>query len=69
MPAATPSSADRPKNRETENEDLKAPRDGGPPRAATEPAGLEGSSRTPKTMTDPASGETIHPTPAEQAHR
>ncbi|HPA40256.1 MAG TPA: hypothetical protein PLV04_16035 [Phenylobacterium sp.] len=36
------------------DEDLK-PAD--PPRPATEPPGAEGSSRTPKTMTDPATGE------------
>ena len=50
-------STDRPKNRETENEDLKVPReDGEPPRSASEPRGSEGSSRNPKTRTDPASG-------------
>jgi hypothetical protein len=30
---------------------------GRPPRMAQEPKGAEGSSRTPKTRTDPASGE------------
>ena len=49
---------DRPKNRETENEDMKAPRrEGEPPRPATEPHGAEGSSRNPKTRSDPGSGE------------
>ena len=48
---------DRPKNRETENEDLKESPGGGPPRPATEPDGSEGSAQTPKTATDPATGE------------
>jgi hypothetical protein len=30
---------------------------GEPPRPATEPKGSEGSSDTPKTLTDPATGE------------
>ena len=30
---------------------------GSPPRPATEPAGSEGSSRSNKTLTDPATGE------------
>ena len=30
---------------------------GSPPRPATEPAGSEGSSRSDKTLTDPATGE------------
>ncbi len=48
----------RPKNRETEYEDVKAPRRAGePPRTATEPRGAEGSERTRKTRSDPASGE------------
>jgi hypothetical protein len=38
---------------ETETEDLKA---GDPPRPKTEPNGSEGSSDTPKTKTDPATG-------------
>ena len=49
--------ADRPSNRETENEDLKPAGQGRPPRSAAEPRGSEGSARTPKTKTDPASGE------------
>jgi hypothetical protein len=36
------------------DEDLKP---GSPPRSATEPAGSDGSRRSSKTMTDPASGE------------
>ena len=45
---------ERPDNRETENEMVKP---GKPPRPATEPAGSKGSSKTGKTMTDPATGE------------
>jgi hypothetical protein len=37
---------------------------GSPPRPATEPGGLQGSSRTPKTATDPATGA---PTPGAPA--
>jgi hypothetical protein len=56
----------RPSNREVENEnqrpaqgaDQGAERDGGEaPRPATEPRGAEGSSNSPKTRTDPGSGE------------
>jgi hypothetical protein len=36
------------------DEDQKA---GAPPRSATEPAGAEGSASTPKTRTDPQTGE------------
>lgn len=36
-----------------ENDNMK---EGRPPRAATEPEGAEGSAKTPKTRTDPASG-------------
>ena len=32
---------------------------GRPPRSAYEPKGSEGSERTPKTLTDPASGEPL----------
>lgn len=53
--AATP--ADRPSNRETENEDLKPVGDGQPPRSASEPRGAEDSVQTSKTRTDPNSGE------------
>ncbi len=45
-----PRHADAARNRD---EDMKP---GRPPRPATEPAGSESSSRTPKTMTDPATG-------------
>ena len=38
----------------TRDEDLKP---GAPPRPATEPEGAAGSSRTDKTLTDPATGE------------
>ena len=44
----------RPKNRGTENEMLKP---GSPPRPATEPQGAQSSSKTGKTLTDPATGE------------
>jgi hypothetical protein len=44
-------SADSGLNRD---EDLKP---GSPPRPATEPPGAEGSERSPKTRTDPATGE------------
>jgi hypothetical protein len=57
---------DRPSNPEVENEnqrpargvDQNADHDGGKaPRPATEPRGAEGSSDSPKTRTDPGSGE------------
>ncbi len=55
--AANPTK-DRPKNPEVENENL---RQGGgtqaPPRPATEPSGAKGSQQSPKTATDPGSGE------------
>lgn len=48
----------RPSNTEVENENLRVPaRDGKPPRPATEPHGGEGSAQSPKTRTDPGSGE------------
>jgi hypothetical protein len=37
-------------------ENLRPPEGDGPPRPATEPEGSEGSSDTPKTLTDPATG-------------
>ena len=48
---------ERPRNRETENENLRPSKDGEPPRPATEPKGSEESVQTPKTETDPGSGE------------
>jgi hypothetical protein len=55
--AANPSK-DRPKNQAVENENL---RQGGgteaPPRPATEPKGAKASQQSPKTATDPGSGE------------
>jgi len=55
---STPSSSDRPSNHEVENENQKpASRDGKPPRPATEPHGAADSVRSPKTRTDPGSGE------------
>lgn len=44
----------RPNSHATENENLKP---GKPPRPATEPKGSERSSKTSKTLTDPATGE------------
>jgi hypothetical protein len=49
--------AGRPKDRATENENLRPDRDGEPPRPATEPRGAEGSSNSGETATDPATGE------------
>jgi hypothetical protein len=48
-------SADRPKNPEVQTENQG---EGHPPRPATEPPGSQGSTRSPKTATDPATGET-----------
>ena len=47
----------RPKDRQTETENQRTPaRPGEPPRPATEPPGAEDSSRSRKTLTDPATG-------------
>ena len=46
---------DRPNNREVEYEQQKS---GEPPRSATEPRGSGASQQSPKTRTDPGSGET-----------
>jgi hypothetical protein len=55
--AANPSK-DRPKNPEVENENVRqGPRTDAPPRPATEPRGAKGSEQSPKTATDPGSGE------------
>lgn len=53
------SNGERPSNREVEHENQRSnPKtDGKPPRPATEPAGGEDSVDTPKTRTDPGSGE------------
>jgi len=60
MAPRSPSPAeDRPKNRETDYEDYRPQADGEAPRAATEPKGSEGSARSSKTATDPASGEDL----------
>jgi hypothetical protein len=56
--------ARRPEEARNRDEDLKPAGPGAPPRPATEPAGAEGSSRTHKTQTDPATGE---PTPGPPA--
>jgi hypothetical protein len=67
MPTST--NQGRASNREVENENQRPARGGGaqgsaqgdgggkPPRPATEPRGAEGSSDSPKTRTDPGSGE------------
>ncbi|WP_165262952.1 hypothetical protein [Caulobacter sp. 602-2] len=49
----------RPSNREVEHENQRTnpSADGKPPRPATEPVGGEDSVDTPKTRTDPGSGE------------
>jgi hypothetical protein len=66
MPTSASPNPERPSNREVENEnqrpaqgtDQGADRDGGKaPRPATEPRGAEKSSDSPKTRTDPGSGE------------
>ena len=58
MPTPTSPTQDRPSNREVENENLRAPaEDGKAPRPATEPQGGEDSTQSPKTRTDPGSGE------------
>jgi len=46
--------AETPDRRLNRDEDLKPAR---PPRPASEPRGSEGSSRSSKTATDPATGE------------
>jgi hypothetical protein len=56
-PSDPASTADRPNDRSTENENLRPDRDGEPPRPATEPRGAEGSSNSGETETDPATGE------------
>jgi hypothetical protein len=65
MPTITSHDQGRPSNREVENENQRPARDandrsadqGKAPRPATEPRGAEDSSDSPKTRTDPGSGE------------
>ncbi len=63
MPTVTSHHPERPSNREVENENQRPASgasqgdDGKAPRPATEPRGAEGSSDSPKTRTDPGSGE------------
>ena len=69
MPTITSHDQGRPSNREVENENQRPARDAGngsadqgggegkAPRPATEPRGAEDSSDSPKTRTDPGSGE------------
>ena len=47
----------RPRNRETGNENLRPAGDGKAPHPATEPTGSEGAVQTETTETDPGSGE------------
>ena len=42
---------------EREGEQARPVGEGRPPRPATEPPGAEGSTKTPKTSTDPGTGE------------
>jgi hypothetical protein len=65
MPTSHSLTPDRPSNPEVENENQRPSKgvdhgasDGQAPRPATEPAGAKGSSDSPKTQTDPGSGET-----------
>ena len=57
MPISASPGQERPSNREVENENQRPAPGGKPPRPATEPRGAEGSSDSPKTRTDPGSGE------------
>ena len=50
-----------PDKAKTRDDQLKP---GAPPRPATEPAGAQGSSKTSKTLTDPATGAPSNSTPA-----
>jgi hypothetical protein len=56
--ATAPVSNARPSNPEVENENQRSPaHEGEAPRPATEPEGAKDSSQSPKTRTDPGSGE------------
>ena len=60
MPTSQNPTQSRPSNHEVENENQRPPSgtdDGKAPRPATEPRGAEDSSDSPKTRTDPGSGE------------
>lgn len=52
----TTDDAARPRNNEHDSQ--KSGREGRPPRPATEPDGSAWSTRTPRTQSDPGSGET-----------
>jgi hypothetical protein len=57
-PSSSGGPSNRPSNREVENENQKPTSpEGQPPRPATEPHGAADSARSPKTRTDPGSGE------------
>ena len=56
--ATVPAANARPSNPEVETENQRSPaHEGEAPRPATEPEGAQGSSQSPKTLTDPGSGE------------
>ncbi|CAN5296621.1 hypothetical protein BH10PSE4_BH10PSE4_35810 [soil metagenome] len=61
MPTPQSPTQDRPSNHEVETENQRPSQtsdgDGKAPRPATEPRGAEDSSTSPKTQTDPGSGE------------
>ena len=66
MPTPDSLTPERPSNREVENENQRPSKgvdqgadgdSGKAPRPATEPVGAKGSSDSPKTRTDPGSGE------------
>jgi hypothetical protein len=59
MPTSASPNQDRPSNHEVENENQRPANgaDGKAPRPATEPRGAKDSSTSPKTRTDPGSGE------------
>ncbi|OYX04619.1 MAG: hypothetical protein B7Z12_05935 [Caulobacter vibrioides] len=58
MPSlSNPPAEDRPSNREVEHENMRPAREGQAPRPATEPPGSADSVCSPKTQTDPGSGE------------
>lgn len=54
---ADPTTPERAKNLEVEQENLRPSKEGEAPRPATEPHGARRSQQTDKTKTDPGSGE------------
>lgn len=51
------------------DDQMKPSGEGGAPRPASEPRGQEGSARSAKTLTDPASGEPLPGAPAPAASK